>query len=263
MMKISKINHRGQDRIMLEFPYDREKVALVKQIAGFAWSQTYKAWHIPDTEAAIEQLISYFPDFESAAMQLHPTEAKTEKVPDEVIKTLTPFLQGVELHVVGKRIQIKLPKDETDIKFLRTFNYIRWNKSEYHWVVPNYGKNLELLQNYFAGRITLLEFRKEPESKPAPVFQKTEPITALAPLTAENRHETALFAQWMEQKRYSASTVETYVRAIAVFLRFISPKTSAEASNDDMQGFVYQYMIPRHLSFSYQNQAVHPVGFKK
>jgi integrase/recombinase XerD len=39
-------------------------------------------------------------------------------------------------------------------------------------------------------------------------------------------------------------------------LRFIKPKTSAEANNEDMQRFVYQYMIPRKLSFSYQNQAV-------
>ena len=44
--------------------------------------------------------------------------------------------------------------------------------------------------------------------------------------------------------------------AITVFLRFIKPKTSAEATNEDMQRFVYQYMIPRKLSFSYQNQAV-------
>ena len=44
--------------------------------------------------------------------------------------------------------------------------------------------------------------------------------------------------------------------AITVFLRFIKPKTSAEATNEDMQRFVYQYMIPRKLSFSYQNQAI-------
>jgi integrase/recombinase XerD len=50
--------------------------------------------------------------------------------------------------------------------------------------------------------------------------------------------------------------VKTYVGAITVFLRFIQPKTSAEATNEDMQRFVYQYMIPRKLSFSYQNQAV-------
>ena len=49
---------------MLEFPYDREKVELVKQLAGAAWSQTCKAWHIPDTKEAFEQLISYFPDAE-------------------------------------------------------------------------------------------------------------------------------------------------------------------------------------------------------
>jgi integrase/recombinase XerD len=46
------------------------------------------------------------------------------------------------------------------------------------------------------------------------------------------------------------------MQAITVFLRFISPKTSAEATNEDMQRYVYQYMIPRRLSYSYQNQAV-------
>ena len=81
-------------------------------------------------------------------------------------------------------------------------------------------------------------------------------VTELAPLSAENRLELNRFANWMEQKRYSPSSIETYVQAIAVFLRFISPKTSAEATNEDMQRYVYQYMIPRRLSYSYQNQAV-------
>jgi len=60
----------------------------------------------------------------------------------------------------------------------------------------------------------------------------------------------------MEQKRYSDSTIKTYVMAITSFLRFIKPKTSIEATNEDMRRFVYHYMIPHRLSFSYQNQAV-------
>ena len=255
-MKISKINHRGQDRVMLEFPYDRAKAALVKQIAGAAWSRTHSAWHIPDTKEAFEQLISHFPDAGYTTAHIQPTEDKTETGLTDIVKSLKPFSPGAEIRVIGKQIQIKLPKNEADIQFLRTFKYIRWNKSGFHWVVPNYGKNLEMLQNYFNTRITSLEFRKAPPPKQSPDIPMPRPKTELAPLTAENRIETERFGQWMEHKRYSPSTVETYVQAIAVFLRFISPKTSAEADNEDMQRFVYHYMIPRHLSFSYQNQAI-------
>ena len=139
---------------------------------------------------------------------------------------------------------------------MRTFKYVRWNKAEYHWVVPNYGNNLQLLENYFNTRITDLDFREEPTPKPVPDLNYPAPVMELAPITAENRLEIERFGKWMEQKRYSQSTIETYIQAITVFLRFIAPKSSAEASNEDMQRYVYQYMIPRRLSYSYQNQAV-------
>ena len=241
---------------MLEFPYNRDKGALVKQIAGAAWSRTHSAWLIPDTKEAFEQLLSYFPDAAYTPAHFQPTVDKTKIELPSIVKSQRSVSLGVEIWVIGKQIQIKLPKNETDIQFLRSFQYIRWNKYEFHWVVPNYGKNLELLQNYFNTRVTTLEFRKEPEQKPVPIFTKPESITTLALLTAENRLEMERFGQWMEHKRYSASTVETYAQAIAVFLRFISPKTSAEAINEDMQRFVNHYMIPRGLSFSYQNQAI-------
>jgi site-specific recombinase XerC len=65
--------------------------------------------------------------------------------------------------------------------------------------------------------------------------------------------EIEKFKQWMEHKRYSDSSEKTYVGVITVFLRFIQPKTSAEATNEDMQRFVHLYLIPRKLSYSYQN----------
>lgn len=79
---------------------------------------------------------------------------------------------------------------------------------------------------------------------------------SLPSLDFDTLQEIAIFKQWMEQKRYSESTVKTYVMAITIFLRFIKPKVSAEATNEDMRHFVQAYMIPRKLSFSYQNQAV-------
>ena len=248
--------HRGKERLFLEFEYNTELIALVRQIDGAAWSQTRKAWHIPDTKEACEQLLLLFPEADQVKLPAQPIENKIKTEKAETAKPGKPLQAGVEIWVIGKHIQIKLPKNEADIQFLQTFRYVRWNRAEYHWEVPNYGNNLQLLENYFNTRITDLDFRKEPAPKPAPVYNEPVIVTELAPLSAENRLELNRFANWMEQKRYSPSSIETYVQAIAVFLRFISPKTSAEATNEDMQRYVYQYMIPRRLSYSYQNQAV-------
>ncbi|MDO9254732.1 MAG: site-specific integrase [Bacteroidales bacterium] len=256
MIKILKIYHRDQHRLKLEFPYNTEMMALVRNVEGAAWSKTHKAWHIPDTKEAYAQLLAHFPDIEDTTTPLLPVvEAGVKSFP-ETAKPCKPIPNGVELWVIGKQIQVRLPKNETDVQFLLTFKYARWNKNEYYWIIPNFGNNLELLENYFNTRITDLDFRTEPLPKPSPFINEPYTITELAPLSAENKLETYRFGQWMEQKRYSASSIETYVQAIAVFLRFISPKTSAEATNEDMQRYVYQYMIPRRLSYSYQNQAV-------
>lgn len=53
-MKITatKIEHKGEKRIMLAFPYDKNVIENIRKIDGAAWSQTRKAWHIPYTGAA-------------------------------------------------------------------------------------------------------------------------------------------------------------------------------------------------------------------
>jgi len=182
----------------------------------------------------------------------------------EIIEKVVPIPAGqsftdkneIAIELSGKSIFLKMPKNETDIQFIRTFQYVRWDNAHFKWVVPLYGKNLELIKNYFNTRITRIETVIPEQPKAIPRFASTIMVTDLPRIDSESLQEINRFSQWMKQKRYSESTVKTYIMAITVFLRFIKPKTSAEATNEDMQRFVYQYMIPRKLSFSYQNQAV-------
>ncbi len=247
MIKISKLNHRGRQRIMLEFAFSNEMAAQVRQIEGAAWSRTHRAWHIPDTAEAYEQLLARFPGITDAYSALKPEEESDFKTCPETNRSRKPIRTGVEIWVIGKQIQVRLPKNEADTRFLLGFNYAYWNRNDYHWVIPNYGTNLDLLENYFNTRITDFDFGQEPEPKPALHAYEISAPAELPPLTAEKKLETMRFGQWMEQKRYSNSTIETYTQAITAFLRFIAPKTSAEATNEDMQRYVYQYMIPRRL----------------
>lgn len=260
-MKASKITHNGTERIKLEFANTTENNKLVRKIAGSTWSKTHNAWHIPFTKEAFQQLEMQFSEVEIVGVQLE--DAANSKVKSEnklgVRLEVAPRVKSkaeIIITYTAKQITIKIPKNEVDIQFIRTFNYVRWDKSNYCWIMPNYGKNLELLKNYFGERITKLEYKDEEVKKILSVASHPPYIGELPELDTQSLKEIAQFKQWMEHKRYSESTIKTYLKAITIFLKFAKPKTSAEVTNDDMIRFVHQYLIPRKLSLSYQNQSV-------
>jgi len=260
-MKASKIVHNNEERIKIEFPFNQEIASKIRQIVDARWSKTHGAWHIPYNKEAYCQLIQSFPDVEIGSPEIS-LFASPER--SEIVKEIShqPEKQSVVdrneivIEVSGKSLTLKMPKNETDIQFIRTFKFVRWDNAHFRWVIPNYGKNLELIKNYFNTRITRIETKFITQPKEIPEFDPEQIINDLPKLDSESLQEIDRFKRWMDQKRYSDSTVKTYVMAITTFLRFIKPKTSAEATNEDMRRFVYHYMIPRKLSFSYQNQAV-------
>lgn len=63
---------------------------------------------------------------------------------------------NVTIDVFQRSINIKFPKNDIDIQFIRSFRYFRWNKTQFCWVIPNYGKNLELIKDYFGKRVLQL-----------------------------------------------------------------------------------------------------------
>jgi integrase/recombinase XerD len=249
-MKAEKIMHRGEERIRIDFAYSNDAVQKIRQIPDAQWSKTLQAWHIPYSSKAYRQLIDLFEGENLPAPQpsLQANEVKN-------IPTASSYSE-IGLEVTAKQLILKMPKNEVDIEFVRTFKYVRWDKTSCRWVIPNYGQNLKLLQSYFNSRLAHIVYQQVAPAKSIPSFNPAEVVARLPPLTSESLPEIEQFRRWMEHKRYSPSTVKTYVHAITVFLQFIQPKTSAEATNDDMQRFVYQYMIPHRLSFAYQNQAV-------
>ena len=44
------ITHKGSKRIAVYFEKDLDLIARIKQVEGSRWSQTLRAWHLPDTE---------------------------------------------------------------------------------------------------------------------------------------------------------------------------------------------------------------------
>ncbi|MBP7507397.1 MAG: tyrosine-type recombinase/integrase [Prolixibacteraceae bacterium] len=254
-MRATKVTHRGECYIKLDFSTAQIKTSLIEKISGARWSVALKAWMLPYSREAYNQLKIYFPECEFVNSEdiLRKSDGLNKK--EETFKKEGQSKEVI-IQVAGKSILIKMPKNETDIQFIRSFKYVRWDKNNYRWIIPNYGKNLDLLKNYFSERITEIDYTKVDFQKSEPVMPLTLRIEKLPELNNKDKDEIAHFKQWMEHKRYSESSVKTYTHVIEGFLRFIKPKTSADVDNDDMVRFVHQYLIPKKYSQSYQNQVV-------
>lgn len=148
-MKAEKIEHNGEKRIKIDFPYNQEIASRLRKIGGSKWSKTFQAWHIPYTQEAFNQLKNLFPDID------YP-QKKNELETGVTKLTETTTAEGeknVSMHITGKRIILKLPKNEKDIQLIRTLNYSRWDKNQFCWIIPNYRENATILKEYFHNRL--------------------------------------------------------------------------------------------------------------
>ena len=172
-MKASKIELSGENRIKVEFPYNQEIASMLKQIPGAKWSKIMKAWHLPYCKPAFTQLTALFPQIEYPNKS---SEVKAEKeIPVTAVAEVshqTQLKKNVSIQVIGRSIVIKLPKNPLDIHFLRSLRFSRWDQKQFLWVVPNYPGNLNLINDYFNGRIDELIIHEDFEVKTSAGIQR-------------------------------------------------------------------------------------------
>ncbi len=167
-MKASKIFHKGQYRIKVDFPYNIELANLIKQIEGAKWSKSYSAWHIPYTKKAFEKLKELFPDIEYSQKK-----SKIENTDNYPLKKGIAEGSGINyisndkvisVEVLNKKIILRMPKNDDDIRFVLSLRYSRWNKKEFFWEIPNYPQYLDLIKKHFKERLNTIIINKENES---------------------------------------------------------------------------------------------------
>lgn len=167
MIEVSKINHKEETRIKVDCPYNQEYITLLRQIEGAKWSQTHKAWHIPYTKEAFGRLKSFFPEItipEKAKKQIKE-KAQSVATLRQTEKEILPHTPSVLVEVIGRKIILKLPKNELDTKFILALRFSKWDKVHRVWLIPNFSNNLELIKEYFKDRISKITIHKEIEVK--------------------------------------------------------------------------------------------------
>lgn len=177
MIKATKIIHKEETRIKVDFPYNHEFIRILRQIEDAKWSQTHKAWHIPYTQEAFGKLKLMFPEI----LVDKPEKAVLESKQEEAIRDVAPLpsaplastnneirlpqTSSILVEVIGRKIILKLPKSDIDTKFILTLRFSKWDNAQRVWLIPNYPTNLELIKAYFKDRISKITIHKDAEVK--------------------------------------------------------------------------------------------------
>ncbi|MFH1515340.1 MAG: hypothetical protein ABIG42_07760, partial [bacterium] len=179
MIKISKISHHNQTRIKIESAENKDITIKIRKIPGAKWSNSLQTWHLPYSKEAFTHLKNQFHGEEISIVE------ERESHPS---KQHEPFNRNqIRIDVTDRKIFIKLPRNEADIRFITNLKYSRWDKTNFHWIIPNYPGNLDLIKDYFHTRIHELNFLEEVGTNNPTDKQKPEPNTLIIVKTREGR----------------------------------------------------------------------------
>jgi len=159
-----------------------------------------------------------------------------------------------------EKIFINFKYDSATIELVKKIADAKWSQTNKCWYISYYAEALQLIKNTFEAKgITIKLLNKyEDVIKPSQVKIK-KPSDALPDLDKVQKEKIKKFNYWLQSKRYSESTIGTYVDAIQTFLRYYATKNLSEITNEDLIIFNNEYILANNYSASYQNQIVNAV----
>jgi integrase/recombinase XerD len=164
------------------------------------------------------------------------------------------------LHNSRMKLFLKFDYDRETIELVKKMADTKWSHTYKSWYMSYYNGAISLIKNNLSPNGITLNMLNEYDDviRPKPIDSK-KPSDALPDLDKVQKEKIKKFNYWLQSKRYSESTIGTYVDAIQTFLRYYETKNLSEITNEDLIIFNNEYIIANNYSASYQNQIVNAV----
>jgi len=154
-----------------------------------------------------------------------------------------------------RRLKLIFFYDRELINMVRALPGATWSKALKCWHVADTQGNMNRISDLFIDRSRFDLIVKGGDTK------KVEGITGngtffLAPLDRQDFIWLEALEDWMRHRRYSKSTIRGYSEVVSTYLRFIKPSSPESKPEGELVRFTKDYILPRGLSISFQNQAI-------
>jgi site-specific recombinase XerD len=272
MITLSKITHRSEQRIRIDFAYDNATKALVKQVPDCLWSKTQKCFHAPYRIEIYQKLQQLFgeklflkqedkpfkladnhlpestkplPEKEQTLQQSNTNRENPVRTDGNTVIFFTPMLYdkteriaftGNVTYKTGTEVLKKLPEAKWDAA--NRFWHIPLTMQAYENAVKAMGQNLtpqtDLLKAYL-NRRKLLE-----KGSPIPLSAETlaQQSFRYAGISTVNLTALQAFTTHLMAKAYSQSTQKTYRNEFVQFLKWLKDKPVNEVSPKELMGYM-------------------------
>ena len=153
------------------------------------------------------------------------------------------------------RIAIRFKFDRTILDQVRSIPGRKWSVEDRVWHIPYSGEKLESIQYYLSSGDVLIDDSAFSSFDNNAYRKKTNQSLGfeLSPIHTSHIQE---FRIWLESKRYSQRTLDSYLGLIKAFLSFFPDKDAEVISHDDLIRFNHSFIIGRSYSVSYHRQMV-------
>jgi integrase/recombinase XerD len=164
------------------------------------------------------------------------------------------------LHNNRMKLFLKFDYDRETIELVKKMADAKWSHTHKSWYMSYYNGAISLIKNNLGPNGITINMQNEYNDviRPKPIDSK-KPSDALPDLDKVQKEKIKKFNYWLQSKRYSESTIGTYVDSIQTFLRYYATKNLSEITNEDLIIFNNEYILANNYSASYQNQIVNAV----
>lgn len=166
--------------------------------------------------------------------------------------------------VLGKHgskeiIVIHFNGDKTVENHLAGLAGMERNPSNGTFYLKNSSKNLSLVFNHLRKMKCYLDYSALAKKHIDHGVQRKQ--LHLPPIDSFHKEDLNRFRRWLQEKRLSPNTVNTYVEVTAFFVRYCILKKEKKYTKRLIESFNYEYIVSKGKSISYQNQCIN--GIKK
>jgi integrase/recombinase XerD len=173
------------------------------------------------------------------------------------MKNITLFS---DVHRGKKVVLIKFVYDDEIRMHIKKLPQVFWSQSLKSFYISDLTDNMKLLFSHINKNKWFVDSSKL-EATSTTLSKQKEPKISLPTITAELKLEIIKFRKWLQQRRLSENTVNTYVEVTTYFLRYGLLKKTANYTAKLIEAFNYDFIYKERKSISYQNQCIS--GIKK
>ncbi|MBN4065981.1 tyrosine-type recombinase/integrase [Candidatus Amoebophilus asiaticus] len=164
-------------------------------------------------------------------------------------------------HRGNQQIKIDFPYDKELIATVKKIDGAKWSQRHRCWYVLNHPDNLKKIYRIFKGKgwvdSSTLFYKKE--NKPVIKLRPEKQRKFEKEFDNEVKSKILKFKYWMKNKRYSESTVATYINLLEVFFTYFNYKKIHKVTNNDIIRFNNEFILKKGYSNSYQRQMINAI----